>query len=140
MAYIKYFQTNNTNDKNNISLRNVIFSVVTAYLLFAVFVTIISLFSVYGNLSIDTAEKITKILYYLTVLICGFISSYGKRKNGWLNGGSSALCYCFCMIITAFSVGSPHINIRLLINIIFSVILGIFGGIFGVNTQKKKKR
>lgn len=140
MAYVKYFQINNTNDKNNISLRNVIFSVLISYLIFIIFVSVISLLSVYGNLETMYADRFTKIFYYITVIICGFMSSYKKRRNGWFNGTVSSFSYWVCMLLTAFTVGAPGFNVQMFVNLFFTVISGIIGGILGVNTQKKKKR
>ena len=129
MATVKYFQLNDTKDKNNISVRNVIFSVVTAYFVLIIGMLVLSALVVYGPLGAETAENVVNVLYYVSCVVCGFLASVSQRKKGWFNG----------LIATLISVSAPSFGLDFVIKMLLSVVLGMIGGIAGVNKKKKKR-
>ena len=139
MATVKYFQLNDTKDKNNISIRNVIFSVVTAYFVLIAGMLVLSALVVYGPLGTETAGKIVNLLYYVSCVICGFLSSVSQRRKGWFNGLLAALCYYGVVIISVNAVSAPSFGVDLIIKMLLTIVLGMCGGIAGVNKKKKKK-
>lgn len=139
MATVKYFQLNDTKDKNNISVRNVIFSIVTAYFALIIGMLVLSALVVYGPLGAETAEKIVNVLYYVSCVVCGFLASVSQRKKGWFNGLIATLCYYGVVVISVISVSAPSFGLDFIIKMLLSVILGMIGGIAGVNKKKKKR-
>ncbi len=139
MATVKYFQLNDTKDKNNISVRNVIFSVVTAYFMLIISMLILSALVVYGPVKSETAEGLVNVLYYISCIICGFLSSVNQRKRGWLNGLVASSCYYGVVVISSSAVSMPSFGVDLIFKILLTAVLGICGGIAGVNKKKKKK-
>ena len=140
MATVKYFQTNDTNDKNNISLRNVIFSVITSYFILIFGMLILSVCVVYGPVKTETAEKLVNVIYYCSCIICGFLSSVNLKKRGWFNGLLTSLAYFLVVVLSVISVSEAKVSISLIIRLAVTIVLGTMGGIAGVNKKKKKKR
>lgn len=140
MATVKYFQTNDTNDKNNISLRNVIFSVVTAYFILIMSMLVLSAGIVYGPLKNETADKFINLIYYTTCIICGFMSSVNQKKRGWLNGLIASASYFVVIVLSVVAVSRAQFGISFLLRLFLTFIFGIVGGIAGVNKRKKRKK
>lgn len=140
MATVKYFQTNDTNDKNNISLRNVVFSIVSTYFMLISGMLVLSLFVVYGSLGTETAESLVNAVYYFSCFICGFLSSVNLRKRGWFNGLITSVAYFGVVVLSVIVVSEAEVSVMVAVRLAVTVIIGIAGGITGVNTGKKKKR
>ena len=140
MATVKYFQTNDTNDKNNISLRNVIFSVVTAYFILIVAMLALSVGIVYGPLKTEAADKFINVIYYTTCIICGFMSSVNQRKRGWLNGLIASSAYFAVVVLSVIAVSQAHLGLSFFARLFLTIVFGVVGGIAGVNKRKKRKK
>jgi putative membrane protein (TIGR04086 family) len=140
MAMIKYFSSNNTNDKNNISFRNVIFSVLTSYLVLILGIFLLAVLTVYSSLSFQTANTIINIIYYFSFFLCGVISSINKKNRGWFNGLISTIVYFVLILVTVFSISKHEIELDIIIKLIPALIIGCVGGIFGVNKKSKKRK
>lgn len=119
-------------------IATLILALITAYsLTVTVFITY-SLLIRYSKISENSISLVVTAVTLISVMIAGFDTARGVKRNGWIWGMFAGFIYSLILVIIGVIVSKGfEFDLNTLFLLILSIAGGGLGGIIGVNFAQK---